>query len=77
MRIELEIKEILDELRKLKKDLPSRSEMVSAGCCSLEACEVDGDLNALDDVRGKLISSESMPSGFGSMQIVHALGLIE
>ena len=28
MRIALEIKEILDELRKLEKDLPSRSEMV-------------------------------------------------
>ena len=28
MRIAPEIKEILDELRKLEKDLPSRSEMV-------------------------------------------------
>jgi hypothetical protein len=28
MRIALEIKEILDELRKLESDLPSRSEMV-------------------------------------------------
>jgi hypothetical protein len=28
MRIALEINKILDELRKLEKDLPSRSEMV-------------------------------------------------
>ena len=62
MRIALEIKEILDELRKLEKDLPSRSEMVRRLIVRAVYPHLDNS-NFVLALRSKLCTAELKESG--------------